>query len=54
MVLFFSILKYESEEEFTSLFQYDGVHLSEKGYDYLYDSVFSAITRLVDKNGILK
>lgn len=50
----FSILKYETEEEYTSLFQDDGVHFSEKAYDYLYDSVFSAITRIVDRNGILK
>lgn len=51
---FFSILKYETEEEYTSLFQDDGVHLSEKAYDYLYDSIFCAITRMVDRNGILK
>ena len=48
---FFSVLK--NEPDFDSFFQYDGIHLSKKGYDFLYDSVFSALTRLVDKNGIL-
>ena len=32
----------------------DGFWLSKKGYDFLYDSIFSALTRLVDRNGILK
>jgi len=50
----FSVLKYYAEEEFSTLFQQDGVHLSERGYDYLYDSIFYAITRIVDRNGILK
>lgn len=54
LIDFFSVLKNESNEEFTSFFQYDGIHLSKKGYDFLYDSVFSALTRLVDRNGILK
>ena len=54
LIDFFSVLKYDAEEEFSTLFQQDGVHLSERGYDYLYDSIFSAITRIVDRNGILK
>ena len=54
LIDFFSVLKYDAEEEFSTLFLQDCVHLSERGYDYLYDSIFSAITRIVDRNGILK
>lgn len=41
-------------DSFESFFQQDGIHLSPKGYDHLYDCIFSALTLLVDKNGILK
>ncbi len=44
----------ESGEDIVSCLQEDGVHLSQKGYDLLYDCIFSGITRLVNYEGILK
>ncbi|HOQ17070.1 MAG TPA: GDSL-type esterase/lipase family protein [Defluviitaleaceae bacterium] len=32
----------------------DGLHLSEKGYDLLYDLTFSELTKLINYEGVLK
>ena len=51
---FYEYLLTESEGELASCLQEDGVHLSLKGYDHLYDCVFSELTKLIDYEGILK
>ena len=52
---FFKVLQeFSQTDTFYSFFQEDGIHLSEQGYDHLYDCIFSMMTRLVDRNGILK
>lgn len=51
---FYNYLLDESEGNYINYLQEDGVHLSEKGYDCLYDCIFSGISRLIDHEGILK
>ncbi|TCK92854.1 lysophospholipase L1-like esterase [Natranaerovirga hydrolytica] len=36
------------------LFQDDGIHLSTKGYDLLFDTFFSAFTKLINYEGLIK
>ena len=42
------------QENYYELLADDGLHLSEKGYDLLYDLVFSEITKLINYQGVLK
>lgn len=51
---FYTYLMEETNDNFNEALQNDGIHLSEKGYDLLYDCIFSEITRLVNYDGILK
>lgn len=44
----------ETNGSVSEILQEDGVHLSNKGYDLMYDCIFSAITRLITRDGILK
>lgn len=50
----FSYFIEESNGELDAFFQDDGIHLSRLGYNCLYDCIFSSISRLVDREGILK
>lgn len=44
---FFSVLIAKDKDDLASYFQFDGLHLSNKGYDCLYDCVFSAIKEIL-------
>lgn len=44
----------ETNENYMDCLQYDGLHLNRKGYDLLYDCIFSSITKLINYEGILK
>ncbi len=54
IVDFYDYLIEESNGIYIDYLQQDGIHLSEKGYDCLYDCIFSGISRLIDYEGILK
>lgn len=54
LVDFNSYLIEESEGKLEDYLQTDGVHLNVKGYDCLYDCIFSGISRLINYEGILK
>lgn len=43
-----------NDENYIELLSDDGLHLSEKGYDLLYDLVFSELTKLINYQGVLK
>ncbi|NLK20688.1 MAG: hypothetical protein GX308_01095 [Epulopiscium sp.] len=40
--------------DYVDLLADDGLHLNEKGYDLLYDLIFSELTKLVNYQGLLK
>lgn len=42
------------QENYYELLADDGLHLSEEGYDLLYDLVFSELTKLINYQGVLK
>ena len=44
----------ESNGNINEYLQDDGVHLSYKGYDCMYDCIFSELTKLINYEGILK
>lgn len=54
LIDFFEYLLEEGGDQLCNYFQPDGVHLSNKGYDCLYDCVFSGISKLINYEGILK
>ncbi|WP_058486237.1 SGNH/GDSL hydrolase family protein [Defluviitalea phaphyphila] len=41
-------------ENYKELISEDGLHLSKKGYDLLYDLIFSELTKLINYEGVLK
>lgn len=44
----------ETEGDYEDCIQPDGLHVSQKGYDHLYDLVFSGLTKLINYEGIMK
>lgn len=54
LIDFFDYMMEESEGNLAPYLQHDGVHLSNKGYDCLYDCIFSGISKLINYEGILK
>ncbi len=51
---FFTYLLKESGGKPNDFLQEDGIHLSHLGYNCFYDCIFSGISRLIDREGILK
>lgn len=51
---FYDYMMEESGGDLEQYLQPDGVHISNKGYDCLYDCIFSGITKLINYEGILK
>lgn len=41
---FFSALLAKKEEAYEDFFQFDGIHLSNQGYDLLYDMIYKAVS----------
>lgn len=54
LIDFYEYMVEESGGNYSSYLQLDGVHLNTKGYDSLYDCIFSEITKLINYEGILK
>lgn len=54
LIDFFDYMIEESEGNYREYLQGDGLHLSVKGYDCLYDCIFSNLTKLITYEGILK
>ncbi|MFP4697698.1 MAG: SGNH/GDSL hydrolase family protein [Eubacteriales bacterium] len=52
LIDFFSITNDFIDKE--KLFLKDGIHLSKKGYDLLYDSIFGEFTKLINYEGLLR
>ncbi|MCT4543587.1 MAG: GDSL-type esterase/lipase family protein [Vallitalea sp.] len=43
-----------NQENYIDLLAADGIHLNEKGYDLLFDTVFAEFTKLINFQGVLK
>ncbi|MCT4598639.1 MAG: GDSL-type esterase/lipase family protein [Vallitalea sp.] len=41
-------------DNYTNLILDDGIHLNEKGYDLLFDTIFAEFTKLINYEGVLK
>ena len=54
VVDFYNYMVEESQGNIKEYLQDDGVHLSYKGYDCMYDCIFSELTKLINYEGILK